>query len=459
MRRPLTMILLLSLLLSACRTTLAPSSTSTPRITAGLPDTWTPAPTAVPSQTCTPVPSFTPTVIPSPTPTSTPNTEVLPTEGMLETATPRSAEISLAPLDPGEPLTITRIRMLTPEQGWAVGTGDDPYPRLLTTADGGQTWQDRTPRTTFQDQDRISEASTLTAFLDENTAWVYFNHEIRDGEPGVHQVWRTRDGGRTWSRSRALPFPLEMRYFTGELVFLNDQTGWLRVFTEITHMHDHAFLFRTTDGGLTYSLVNRPGDGMLETLVNSELGFANLGDGWMLKDSLGGFEPFLEITRNGGQTWESVPLPGPEGAWVDWNERCLGSNPHFFGGSQGVFLLSCAPIGVEISSHEEEVTSYLYRTADFGSSWDVKPLPAPVDQLVFVDDQRGFALGVEHFQTVDGGDTWQQIKTVSWTGEFSWISGEEAWAVAREGEEIALVHTKNGGESYQVIEPVAAAEE
>ena len=459
MRRALLITLSLTLMLASCSPVQAPSSSATPRVTVGLPDTWTPAPTAIPSLTPTCTPSPIPSRTPSPTPTDLPLTETAPVMETVESIPTRELEVSLKPLAPGEPLTLTRVVMITADRGWAVGTQEGPYPRILTTTDGGQTWQDRTPRTTFQDRDWISEASTLTAFLDENTAWVYFNHAILDGEPGVHQVWRTRDGGRSWSRSMALPFPLEMRYFTGELVFIDARTGWLRVFTEITHMHDYAYLFRTTDGGLTWALVNRPGDGMLERLVNSELGFANLGDGWMLKDSLGGFEPFLEITRNGGQFWESVPLPEPEGAWVDWNDRCLGSDPHFFGGGRGAFLLSCAPIGVEISSREEEVTSYLYFTVDFGSSWDVQTLPAPVDQLVFLEEGQGFALGREHFRTEDRGSTWEKIKTVSWSGEFSWISAAEAWAVAREGEEIALVHTGDGGESYQVIEPVSAAEQ
>ena len=54
------------------------------------------------------------------------------------------------------------------------------------------------------------------------------------------------------------------------------------------------------DGGQNWTLVNSPGNSQIERLENTEMAFANPDVGWMLKDSLGGFEPFIEITRDGG---------------------------------------------------------------------------------------------------------------------------------------------------------------
>lgn len=442
--------------LSACGQAAGPVSTSTPEVTVGLPDTWTPAPTGIPSST----PSPTPTLIPSqtPLPSSPPDpalTQTQPAEQTLEPGV-KPDSVRLEELVPGQELELSRIMMVSPERGWAVGTGQDPYPRILMTEDGGRTWRDRTPCTAFKALDRVSADSTLAYFHSNSTAWVYFQHQDRGDDPGVHRVWRTSDGGQSWDPSTPLPFSREMRYFTGELVFINSRVGWLRTFSEIAHMNDYAYLFQTTNGGETWTLVNQPGDSMLELLVNSQLGFADPQQGWILKDSLGGFQPFLEITSNGGWTWKRVLLPGPEGGWDSPEDRCRGSDPHFLGGAEGVFLLNCAPIGVELNSGNPQMSSYLYRSGDLGQTWTLQQLPAPVDQLVFLDDDQGFALGREHYRTDDGGQSWEKIKTVQWMGEFSWISPLEAWAVAREGDETALVHTRDGGESYQLIEPSAA---
>lgn len=445
----------LIIILSACRQAAGPVSTSTPEVTAGLPDTWTPAPTSISSST----PSPTPTLIPSqtPLPSSPPDPALTQTQPADQTLEPgeKPDSVRLEALVPGQELDLVRIEMFSPELGWAVGTGQDPYPRILSTGDGGQTWQDRTPPASFQVSDWFSGESTAAYFHSNSTAWVYFQHQDRGDNPGVHRVWRTTDGGQTWNPSTPLPFPREMRYFTAELTFVNSRVGWLRTFSEITHMNDYAHLFQTTDGGQSWTLVNQPGDGMLERLVNSQLGFANTQQGWMLKDSLGGFEPFLEITSSGGWTWKRVILPGPDGAWDSLGDRCLGIDPHFLGGARGAFLLNCAPIGVELNSGNPQMSSYLYLTGDFGDTWMVGQLPAPVDQLVFLDEDLGFALGREHFRTGDGGASWEQIKTVNWRGDFSWVSPLEAWAVASSGGEIALVHTVDGGQSYQAIEPRA----
>ena len=46
-----------------------------------------------------------------------------------------------------------------------------------------------------------------------------------------------------------------------------------------------------------------------------------------------------------------------------------------------------------------------------------------------------------------------QVQGVSWDGQFSFVSQQLGWAVARSETEIALVKTENGGESWSIIEP------
>jgi hypothetical protein len=68
----------------------------------------------------------------------------------------------------------------------------------------------------------------------------------------------------------------------------------------------------------------------------------------------------------------------------------------------------------------------------------------------------GFAMGEDHYQTMNGGADWNKIKTVTWQGQFSFISPNRGWAVARRNGDIALVVTSDGGRSYQQLNPLAA---
>ncbi len=95
--------------------------------------------------------------------------------------------------------------------------------------------------------------------------------------------------------------------------------------------------------------------------------------------------------------------------------------------------------------------SLLYRSADGGQTWDAWDFPG--GSLFFLDESRGFALSREIFWTADGGITWEQEKTVSWDGQFSFVDADVGWAVARADDEIALVKTEDRGQTWRIIEP------
>lgn len=417
----------------------------------GLPDTWTPEattpPTQAPDQTGTPTMTPTDPVLTSPPPTVDPS---LPTATFIPRTTP-------IPLLPGEEITISDIHMFSPSSGWAMGFQDNSISRVLSTRDGGQTWTDQTPPLEFSTKIGVSESPVTSYFWDESTAWLFYNQEIFTESPYVHRIWHTVDGGQSWIASSPLPFPVEayMRLTPGEFFFIDPMQGWLRTHSGLVHMHDISHLFQTQDGGNTWTLVNRVGNGQIERLLNTEMAFDSLLEGWMLKDSLGGFEPFLEWSRNGGYWWDIIELPAPDGDWFSIDRRCIGSDPDILSDRSFRFLLICAPYDPEMGIYRLDIASkYLYHSLDLGVSWQIQKVPRNIEQIIFLNDQLGFAFGRTHYQTQDGGITWKEIKTVNWLGQFSFISPQEAWAVAREGDESALVHTTDGGKTYQLIEPV-----
>jgi photosystem II stability/assembly factor-like uncharacterized protein len=60
------------------------------------------------------------------------------------------------------------------------------------------------------------------------------------------------------------------------------------------------------------------------------------------------------------------------------------------------------------------------------------------------------------YETRDGGETWELIKTVSWDGQFSFIDEQNGWAIARNQDEIALVRTEDGGRTWSQLDPITA---
>lgn len=421
-----------------------------------LPATWTAEATLTPTSTSPEMVWVTPHGIPSPTPdfisaTPTGSSYTFPTK------IPLVFE-DLPNLSNGELIHITQIFMITSNAGWAIGSQKTHHKYILHTQDGGLSWQDRSPLIRVPIRDYPRSDQIFFHHYDENTAWVLFTETEASESQGLYIVWQTIDGGLTWTNSDPLGIPLAQPHISpGWLSFIDQKTGWLLVKTEIFQMHDWAFLFSTNDGGMTWELVNQLGDSMIENRLNTGIQFANGLDGWVTKDELGGgIGPFLEQSRDGGYTWELLILPHPEGR--DWNESfqsCQTLKPEFTSSNTGYVLVQCFPYDEENNQFlMDDPDIYIYATSDWGENWEIELLPSRADQLFFIDTQIGFAMGTDHYKTVNGGADWIKFKTVAWDGQFSYINSNEGWVVAQRDEQIALLHTINSGQTYQEIKPI-----
>lgn len=138
--------------------------------------------------------------------------------------------------------TWTRIQFLTPAVGYAagfsvVGRGTGPVARIVVlgkTKDGGATWALTTGEVTGDTQDAF--------FIDENTGYV------RAGYPDTGQLFRTTDGGQTWSGMAASP--------GDRLQFADPEVGW--------SLHHNKVSF-TTDGGNRWNSREYPFPAHVET--------------------------------------------------------------------------------------------------------------------------------------------------------------------------------------------------
>jgi len=394
--------------------------------------------------------------IPSPTPDFLPPT-LSPSP---ETYLPQLALTYQAPpvLLSGRDVSIQHINMATSEKGWAIGSQDDEFLYILFSQDGGHAWQDRTPPILIPSEFQWNIDNIIAHFYNENTAWVLIDNTKDNLNDSNYLVWRTEDSGLTWIPSDPLPFPLGQFYVKpGGFSFITPKIGWLWVQTELSHMHDFSYLFSTQDRGATWNLINRPGNNMIEVYLNTGMAFSNENDGWVTKDGLGGgLGPFIEQTRDGGKTWDVIYLPHPQGdSWEENPQSCQTISPTFTSSQTGLLLARCFLFDEDNQSFNmENPDTYIFATSDWGESWQAAALPSPVDELVFIDFLTGFALGKDHYRTNNGGADWTRIKTVTWFGQFSFINTQEGWAVAWRDGYFALVHTTDGGLTYQLITPI-----
>ncbi|NOR88924.1 MAG: hypothetical protein GQ524_01600 [Anaerolineales bacterium] len=404
------------------------------------------------------------------------------------------------------PVELTMIQMFSDSKGWGIEGAS-----ILTTFDGGRTWRDVTPPDVLPNEKRVV---AFGGFLDASAGWVIFapnegwNEWDPSSIPSDAVVWYTSDSGRTWNHSAPLGHTLEpWSNILPSFSMVDHQKGWLRLSGSYVAAGPKKVTgyFCTTDGGATWDELSSiwcevsgrciaspfdesfvaPPDGSIQYSASppgwvSEMEFFNQ-TGWILQDDSGCGPcygnppaPGYWLSVDGGSTWHEYRLPPPQAEpdlfdqyWrcypqqlnllseeiirlvvACWYER-QGENPLFFGPGEA---------------------AYLYASGDGGASWETYPLPPAVEwriknrltatvgegkvRMIFVNETDGMLFGREMFRTTDAGVTWIPINTVNWDGEFSFVDPWLGWAIARNEDERALVYTEDGGETWQILNPV-----
>lgn len=393
------------------------------------------------SATETPIPPTReqPTIEASPVPadTATPP-EPTPTERVALLAQP-----VLEPhLETGRPVVIDHIWMDSAMEGWAIGSHPDADPapsiHVLTTIDGGQTWIEVTPP---EDNTLMSNIGGM--YSSGSNAWVIYL--------GTDRVWRTTDGGATWTASEA-------GYSVGQFStfqFTDLDHGWMLQEVESGLGSQLVALFRTEDGEDTWQEIINPYDSEdLQSCIKTGLSFSETAIGWATYDCQGNYvEPFLDITADGGKSWAEGQLPVPEGAAQSTDQGwCYSSSPRLTAESSGSLLVTCV---VDEGSGVKE-RSHLYQTNDAGKTWEIRDYPG--GEPHFFNDGTILALARDQYRSTDGGESWVKVKTVSWDGQYSFVDPNTGWAVARNEDETALVSTTNGGRSWVIVRPTISVD-
>ena len=314
---------------------------------------------------------------------------------------------------------ITRLRMLNGQTGFALAEGNI----VLATTDSGRTWLQRS----------VVPASTIVTdvqFVSEQVGYAVggISFDIQESS-----VWKTSDGGRTWTQIRGtknMPlYGLAVRTATdvtavGNITILNTSNGGLLWATQLPlpgNADNFAKLYRST------------------VFLNPNLGYIVGEVGRILKTSDGGRTWTQPVaSRNAGNDWYDVSFANDTTGWT------VGANTSSstFQGNRTFFA-----------------TPIISRTTDGGRTWTAQTLPrttAVQDTLQSVHAVSGlvaFAVGNQGaiYATRDGGAAWARQTSPTRSNLYGvfFLNENLGWAVGGTSESAVILQTTDGGATWR----------
>lgn len=400
-------------------------------------------------------------------------------ESVLNLVTSAGTEEPTEPPTAVENVELGSIRIFGDGEGWAIGRLGESgsVQQILHTSDGGESWQNVTP-----DEAQISEAeggpqiAASAYFGSPHVAWVSFARIQTDeeGQPAEEVeaplVWLTADGGQSWQASSPLALgDLPFEYFApSDLHSTDGQFGWLMAHLGAGMSHDYIAIFTTEDGGQSWERVSDPEtDSEIQVCNKSSLVYTSAEKGWLAGDCPGLMPPlFLYHTTDNGETWTQTELPAseamPQPANGGLGDRCGVPQLASPGPETLTLTLRC------FEFEEETSQAWLYRTADNGDSWQAQALPEPAGTFYFRSADEGWYLAADESQleeedlnsrvyyTSDGGSSWATLAQVEGLGQaqIQFADAENGWIVVGYPPERALLRSGDGGEAWDILEPV-----
>lgn len=308
----------------------------------------------------------------------------------------------------GTTASLRGLGVVSGRVAWAGGTGGT----FLLTTDGGATWR----------ADTVPGASGLdfrdVHALDERTAWL-----MSAGEGGKSRIYRTRDGGRSWTLQYTNPHP--QGFFDG-MAFWDARHG-----IAYSDPVEGRFLVITTDdGGATWREVPREA---LPPALPGEAAFAASGTGivvhgdrtaWFATGGAAVARVFRSTDR--GRSWTVAETPVRAGA-----------------PTAGIFSLAFrdARHGVAVGgdyARPGEAGRNVALTRDGGLTWIPAAGPPPRGYrsgAAFLGGAAPVLLAVgtsgSDFSP-DGGESWTPVDTVAYNS-VAFAGPAAGWAVGPEG--------------------------
>jgi photosystem II stability/assembly factor-like uncharacterized protein len=311
---------------------------------------------------------------------------------------------------------------------------------VLRTPDGGSTWYNVSPQGATE-----FGYGTANTFLNASQAWVMVTDASDPAGSGL--LYRTEDGGLTWT---VYPVP----FGGGILTFTNEEDGWMMSFLGIAAGSMGIAIYQTEDGGATWSqaYTNDPnlenaGDSLPLSGIKNNLTPLDADTAWV-----GGvvYAPetfYLYKTIDSGQSWAPQTLPSAPG--VENSDFSIDSGPIFTSSSDAILPIRFAG--------ETDRTGF-YVTQDSGENWEFASFMPGSGEVDFVSPTEGFFwTGEQFFVTADGAQTWTSVNVdVPFSGSFAgmdFVNTRTGWVWTYDVTgEYGLYKTTDGGGTWFSME-------
>ena len=375
---------------------------------------------------------------------------------------------------------LAAVDFVSPASGWVVATFDSGDFTVLHTSDAGDHW-----------------ARQLSGPTHGHGAYVHFFDASRGllaligARPLIY--WTT-DGGESWRPQVALNAAANVL----SLSFVDPEHGWLLI-QESKPTPGPAKLYRTVDGGGSWSNLGEP------TLPSDQpyrVQFADRNSGWL--DSLSP-SPYAYKTLDAGVTWRRLPLSRPQGEWPASGQFFVAAQPtqgvgvvvtvvnfpSIVGRSGiGELVLGYPPLtvraydgglnithsyaifadaipGSDLTSASRRIASGMWGpldapnqvqlgSMDGGATWSAIAPPTDPGSIGYSDSQNWWWIGSGAWSTSsDGGTTWSPYRNLGvpppLPGSLQVLDRSHAWFAAMAGPRPVLEATNDGGVHWRMV--------
>jgi photosystem II stability/assembly factor-like uncharacterized protein len=358
---------------------------------------------------------------------------------------------------------VSSIDFVTPETGWLLVDFPSGDYALVHTTDGGTSW-------TSQITEPSDGRAKYLKFFDASVGVL----ALVGTQPVLR---RTSDGGATWLSRPALREPSTVLSWS----FVDSDHGWMLAAAQRPGELLPAHLYRTEDGGLSWTDLGRP---VPDEDQAFQVQFSYLTTGWLTTASSG---PYAYRSQDFGSTWSRVPLPAPGEGWPAGGRFFVALRPtsgqglvasvvHFANvvgrSAVGATIRAYPPLTVR-SFDGGRLRTYVYTTVldqvvtgpfaaesppnqtelgttDGGKTWSSVALPSPAGAIGYYDAAHWWWIGEGMWAlSTDAGATWSDPRDIGVVeplpGSLRMLDHQNAWFAGGAEAHPMLESTDDGG--------------